>query len=373
MIIQDGPTGLAQGVEAALAVAGRGAERARTRYRLDSGTARALVAAGFARHFVPARWGGAAGGFETLVDAVLDLSGACTAAAWCATLYAAHGRLAGYLPEQGQADLWAHSPDVLIAGAGLAPSGRAEAVPGGWRLSGEWGFVSGVDHAQWVLLAAWTQARAGLEHRVFAVPRGDLLIRDTWRGLGMRGTGSNTVVLADVLVPAHRTVPMAELAAARPPAAGRARCHQVPYRMVATLLFTTPIVGAATAAMTAWSAPPPGRVLDLQRELTRAATELRSARLLLGHAAARADLAAPGERAVAENLRDTSLTADLCVTAVDRLCQLTGGVLPADQDPVQRARQDVHTAAGHTALECEAASARYSDGFFDWDAAGGCC
>ncbi len=38
------------------------------------------------------------------------------------------------------------------------------------------------------------------------VPRGDIEIDDTWRVLGMRGTGSKDVVAHGVFVPAYRTI-----------------------------------------------------------------------------------------------------------------------------------------------------------------------
>ncbi|EST26926.1 hypothetical protein M878_26350, partial [Streptomyces roseochromogenus subsp. oscitans DS 12.976] len=183
--------------------------------RLSPELAAEITAAGFPAHFVPRRWGGAAAGFRQLVDAVAALGEECVATAWCAALYAAHGRLAAYLPERGQRELWDTSPDVRIAAAVVPPAGRAVPEGEGWRISGEWHYASGVDHADWVLVAVRVEGAdgGGSEVRCFAVPRRELVIKDSWHSLGLRGTGSNTVVAggAGVLVPRHRSFTLADL------------------------------------------------------------------------------------------------------------------------------------------------------------------
>ena len=58
------------------------------------------------------------------------------------------------------------------------PNGTAEAIAGGYRLSGRWGFASGCDHAQWICSAR----REGLRHAAGAdVPRADQPGRDRRR------------------------------------------------------------------------------------------------------------------------------------------------------------------------------------------------
>ncbi|MER7912639.1 acyl-CoA dehydrogenase family protein, partial [Streptomyces sp. NPDC096068] len=91
------------------------AARVEEERRLTAEIAGALSRAGFARHFVPERWGGGAGTFGHLLDASAELAETCASTAWCATLFAAHGRLAAYLPEEGRRDLWGASPDVRVA------------------------------------------------------------------------------------------------------------------------------------------------------------------------------------------------------------------------------------------------------------------
>ncbi|MER5887820.1 oxidoreductase [Streptomyces sp. NPDC001941] len=355
--VADGPDRLGPLLDAAR----RDARDAEDRRRLDGRVARAVVEAGFPRHFVPTRWGGAAGSFARLLADASAVAEACASTGWCAALYAAHGRLAAYLPEQGQRDLWADGPDVRVAASIVPAQGRASAVPGGWRLDGEWRTASGVDHAEWVLLASWTPGPEGVrEHRVFAVPRADVAVRDSWDSVGLRGSGSNSVGADGVFAPAHRSFTLGTLLRPRPDAA---RCHRVPYPMVAGPIFAAPVLGAARAGLRAWSAEhaagspaQPGQALLL----ARASAGIHAAGLLLDGTAVRADRGDITPLAVAENRRDAATAAAMCREAVDELFHASGMRGQSPGSPVQRAWRDVTTAAGHGALGLDAAATAYA-------------
>jgi two-component flavin-dependent monooxygenase len=321
----------------------------------------ALAEAGFARHLVPGQWGGAAGGFVPLVAAAAAVGEACPATAWCAVLFAAHGRIAAYLPEPAQREIWGQGPDTLIAASVMPPAGQATAVAGGWLLRGEWGRASGVDFADWVLVACPVSGGAGDTVRIFAVPVGDCLVRDTWRTVGMRGTGSNNLTLDDVFVPAHRTVELADLRHTRHPA--RARCHNIPYTLVAALMFASPLVGAARGAVADWISTGAARLAsdpDARQALARSSAEVLAAGLLLREAAGRADQGAVDATIVAENRRDAAVTAQLCVSAVDRLFSARGSQGLAEDDAVQRRWRDIHAAASHATLRLATAAYAYA-------------
>jgi alkylation response protein AidB-like acyl-CoA dehydrogenase len=49
---------------------------------------------------------------------------------------------------------------------------------------------------------------------------GDIAIEDVWHSDGMRATGSNDVVITDVLVPGHRLVRVSDLYTGTAPGAG---------------------------------------------------------------------------------------------------------------------------------------------------------
>ncbi|MFG3288752.1 oxidoreductase [Streptomyces sp. NPDC048179] len=334
--------------------------RAEEQRRLTPEVAAAITAAGFPRHFVPGRWGGAAGEFGALVTGVAEVAEACGSTAWCAALYAAHGRLAAYLPAEGQREVWERGPGARIAAAVVPPQGRAVAEGDGWRLDGEWRPASGVDHADWVLLASWTPGGAEPEHRIFAVPRSELSVLDTWHTSGLRGTGSNTVVADGVRVPGHRSF---TLDAQLRPQPGAARCHTVPFPMVAALLFAAPLLGIARGALRTWirertaaASPHPAT----HTVLSRASAHIHGAGLLLGGAAERADHAEITALAVAENRRDATAAAALCREAVDELYRAGGLRAQSPDHPVQRAWRDATAAAGHATLDPDAAARAYA-------------
>lgn len=345
----------------------------------------ALTGAGFIRHFVPRRWGGTEGTYRELVDRTAALGDACASAAWCAGLYAAHGRFAAYLPEQGQRDLWGSGPDIRIAAGLTPPTGTAVPVDGGWRLDGEWACVSGGEHADWVLLAAVERApdpparsretgrSAPLVARVCALPARDITLLDTWDSIGLRGTGSNTVVVNGAWVPGHRTLPLADLFAGRP-GPGRAHCHTIPAMLGGPSLLAAVALGAARhalAAWTDWATRPALHGAPLETDvaaryaLARSAAEADAARLLLEAAADRADSTDPADapalaQAVASNRRDSAVATDLLVTAVERLFR-TGGIHSRERGgELQRCWRDVHTIAAHGALRLESAADAYA-------------
>ncbi|MFC6596831.1 oxidoreductase [Kitasatospora paranensis] len=338
-------------------------------YGLAAEAALATTRAGFARHFVPARFGGAEGTFGDLVAASARLAEGCTSAAWWAGLQAAHGRLAAFLPERGQEEIWRDCPDVPIAAALVPPAGSLTRTSDGVAVQGRWRSVSGVANADWVLLAVPHPDALPGDFTVVAVERRALTVHETWRSNGLRGTGSHDVALpVPVAVPAHRCVRFMDIVrqSAEP---GRARCHRVPPRLVAGLAFAAPAVGAARSALRAWVGPPAGgqpggraRPLSPARGevLARASAEIDIAGTLLEQAAARADEGPVDEQVVARNLRDVALAVESAVAAVERLFRTAGVAAQQEDSVLQRAWRDVHTLGAHGALDWEAAAAEYA-------------
>ncbi|MFF3347674.1 acyl-CoA dehydrogenase family protein [Streptomyces sp. NPDC002779] len=356
-------------------IAARHSEEAEAARRLSPQVVHAVRDAGFARHFVPLAHGGTAGGFTELTSAVFRVGEGCTSAAWAASLAAYAGRYAAFLPERGQAEIWAAGPDALLAAA-LMPSGTARRVDGGWRLSGEWKYISGVHFADWALACAPVPDEPSAdpegrpEVRYFAVPRDDFTIADSWYSVGMRGTGSDTLVLSDVFVPGHRTLARSAVHAGRAPASD-ARCHIVPMYAVNALPFAAPLVGAVRGAMRAWVERTGSRVdrrgravremPSAQVSLARSAAEADAAELLVRRTAAVADgteSPAEGEAAV-RGARDLALAVELLVSAVDRVFRSSGTSGQSSTDPVQRFWRDVNSAASHVALSFESTGAAY--------------
>lgn len=344
--------------------------------RLDADVMKSVVDAGFARHFVPSRVGGTQGTFTELTRAVAVVGQGCPAAAWCASVIATIGRAAAYLPADGWAEVWADGPDAVLAGS-LTPSGTAEPMAGGWRLSGRWSYISAVDFADWALVTALLPGGDRSAARVFAVPRHAFQVLDTWDTVGMQATGSNTVLIDGVSVPAARSFRREDLFSGQA-MDSTAHAHAVPLPAVNGLAFAAPILGAARGTLDTWRTAVAGRLRSVvpgawgrsrtSYDLTvaRAAGEIDAAELLLERTSAIGDRGGditPLE--VARNLRDCSLAVDLLVTAVDRLFATAGTSAQVATSPIQRFWRDVHSAASHVLLLFEPAATAYAAQLID--------
>lgn len=343
------------------------AEAARTP---DRDVIDAVVAAGFARHFVPRSFGGSGGTFAELKDAAVIIGAACPATAWCAVLAALMTRTAGHLPIEGQQQLWGPSPDVLVSG-GVTPRGTADPVAEGWLLSGIWPLVTASDHADWALLAAMVLDGGEQTVRVFLVPQAKIRVDPTWDDVGMCATGSHTVTVDQVFVPAWMSFPFSCLTEVEAPAADEDG-HAVPMLAVNSLVFCLPMLGAARGALDHWSriispklvchsGRPDAALIHLSEVYARSSSEIDAADLVLNRIVCLVDSTTnitPAE--VSRNQRDCAFAADLMVGAVDRLIRSSGSSGHSTRLVLQRLWRDIHTAGAHAALQFGPAAATYA-------------
>ncbi|MFD2419042.1 acyl-CoA dehydrogenase family protein [Amycolatopsis pigmentata] len=154
------------------------------------------------------------GGFElpvattmTLIERLARIDGPTAWIVW--NLNAGFG--AAFLSEASVERIWANGPDPMVAHS--SQPGYLVASENGFRLSGEWKLVSGVDSAQWLGLLALVleggqprMTESGPDWRFCVVPRSSVTVRDTWHSTAMRGTNSNTVTVEDLPVDADMMV-----------------------------------------------------------------------------------------------------------------------------------------------------------------------
>ena len=135
------------------------------------------------------------------------------------------------------------NPDALTATL-FRLGGTATQVPGGYRLTeGVGRFASGIDHAEWLVVGSQLrQANGGEEPYFFILHRDDFRIVDDWDVVGMRGTGSKSVIVEDAFVPAHRAVSLKDMLAGTTPGG---KLHGKPlYRLPFSYVAPFSIVGA---------------------------------------------------------------------------------------------------------------------------------
>ena len=169
----------------------------------------------------PRRHGGPELRYDVVLETANILARGDGSAAWVWAVTGVHDLFVAYYPEAAQREYWAE--DGTLSASAFAPTGKVAPAPGGWTLTGRWGFCSGIDHARWLLLGA----AAGMlssnpllpDIRYVMLPAGDVRIIDDWHVLGLRGTGSKSVACEGVFVPEHRMVAASDLVAGTSPGA----------------------------------------------------------------------------------------------------------------------------------------------------------
>ncbi len=159
----------------------------------------------------PRRFGGHQQSFVTFSRVIEILAEGCAASAWVYAVLAEHQWIIACMSERAQVDIWGDDP-LAVAASSLAPRETARTTPGGWRLSGRFPFSSGCLNAQWAIIGARCEDAAGnLATRYMLIPMSEIEIVDDWEVLGLRGTGSRTLVLDDVFIPTHRSILLRDL------------------------------------------------------------------------------------------------------------------------------------------------------------------
>ncbi len=193
----------------------RRAAETETGRRLSAELLGQLKAAGVFRMFVPESHGGM--GLDLLSGmAVLEtLARADGATGWTCMIGSEGPHLFALLPPAEFDNIYAAGPDVILGG-GFNPQGQARVEGDGFRVTGRWGFASGSEHCDWlfgncVVLEADGSVRPGPAPGVPAT-RGmlfrptDVRIVDTWRVLGLRGTGSHDIAVEHLAVPEKHSI-----------------------------------------------------------------------------------------------------------------------------------------------------------------------
>jgi 3-hydroxy-9,10-secoandrosta-1,3,5(10)-triene-9,17-dione monooxygenase len=346
--------------------------------RIPDETMRDLHEAGFFRMLQPRRWGGLEVHPNTFFDVQIEVAKGCSSTAWVLGVVAVHNWQLALFPLEAQQDVWGEDDQVLISSS-YAPTGKAERVEGGYRLSGRWSFSSGVDHCGWAFLGAFAPVEAGQppDMRTFLVPLREAVIEDTWHTFALKGTGSKDVVLDGVFVPEHRTHRMSDGFRCKNPGheSNPAPLFRLPFGQVFVRSVSTTAIGIAEAAVEFYREVTAVKVgasdgkaaADepmAQLTLARAASTVEQLKLVLHRnfeqmmVMAEAGVAIPIEQRVAWRW-DSADAVSRAVEVVDDLFTLCGGRALFLESPMHRFFLDVHGARAHYANRPEAVGRNY--------------
>jgi 3-hydroxy-9,10-secoandrosta-1,3,5(10)-triene-9,17-dione monooxygenase len=181
--------------------------------RIPDETIEDLQAAGLFRAVVPKRFGGYEVDFKYIPQIFRELGRGCTSSAWTMGFLIYHNFQFAHFSERAQQDVWGERGYTMAPGQ-VMPSGLAVPVDGGFELSGRWGYATGIQHGDWMLLSAPIEDGEILR---FFLPVSDFTILDTWHVAAMRATGSHGVTLENTFVPEHRSIRVADLRSGKAP------------------------------------------------------------------------------------------------------------------------------------------------------------
>ena len=161
----------------------------------------------------PRAVGGAEADPLTFLRVVDEVSYADGSAGWCTMIGGCYAIFGGMLPPEGAREIFG-DPATISAGNFRPDKGVAEAIDGGYRVSGRWELASGSSHAGWYIAGAMlvqdgapvTGPDGRPVMREFFFPASEARVIDTWESTGLRGTASHDYEVLDVFVPEHRTL-----------------------------------------------------------------------------------------------------------------------------------------------------------------------
>ncbi|WP_439378343.1 3-hydroxy-9,10-secoandrosta-1,3,5(10)-triene-9,17-dione monooxygenase oxygenase subunit [Amycolatopsis lexingtonensis] len=344
---------------------------------------KALQETGFFKMLQPKSFGGLETDPVSFYTAVKLIASACGSTGWVASILGVHPWHVALFDQQAQQEVWGEDEDVRISSS-YAPMGKAEVVDGGYRLSGRWSFSSGSGHCTWVLLGgpAFSGGKP-VDFCTYLLPIADYTIVDVWDTVGLRGTGSNDIVVEDVFIPQHRALSFIATSKCKVPgqAVNPGPLYRLPYGSVHPSTITAPIIGMAQGAYDAH--------VEHQRKRVRAAyageqsKEDPFAKVRIAEAASEIDAAWLQLTRNIEELyelakREERLPADLrlrvrrdqvrgterAISAIDRLFENSGGRAIQRGTPIQRFWRDAHAGRVHAANDAERAYVMFGTGAF---------
>lgn len=359
------------------------APRCEAAWQVPEETVEQFRQTGLHKTLMPAAYGGYEMGFSAMLDTSFAIGKVCASSAWVCGLYMVHTWLGGLFPPEAQDEMWGEDPGAFISGS-YAPIGKTTAVEGGYRLTGRFPFSSGSPGAAWNLCGAMLpNGPEGKPAPAFAlVPKADYKIDwESWRPVGLGGTGSFDVIVDDAFVPSHRVVLFSDAVGGttRGADANTNPLYRISLLTAVPFALAMPAVGAAAGALERFVDE--NRVRDthgavvlggkkiaefqtIQKRVGEAAARIDACRLVAQHAidAAESEVRNDGATSMEIRLagrRAQSFVASEAKTAIDLIFDAAGGRCLQQDHPLQRAWRDVAAVNHHISLNFDAVMSMY--------------
>ncbi len=183
------------------------APRIESQYELSVDVLDAMHGAGLFRLLLPRVYGGYQLRPSDYVRCVEAIAEGDPSTAWCMNQGSGCSMAAAYLSPAVAHEVWDDPRAVLAWGQG--PGARAVRADGGWKVTGTWTFVSGAHHATWLGAMAPCFEADGTPirrpdgrpwERTMLIRQGQTRLLETWKVVGLRGTGSDSYKLDGLFV-----------------------------------------------------------------------------------------------------------------------------------------------------------------------------
>jgi len=176
--------------------------------RHTAGLDQKFTEAGFYRMLQPRRFGGYAFDMRTFWRVMLAVAEGDAGTAWGLCLGAHHAQgLGAWFPEQGQIELFGPTGNFKCPHR-AAPMGTATPADGGYVVTGQWDYCSGVGYATHFMGNTLVPGRESEGPLTICTPIENVTVIPDWGNgaiIGMNSSGSNSVRAENVFVPEHRT------------------------------------------------------------------------------------------------------------------------------------------------------------------------
>ncbi|MFC0431925.1 hypothetical protein [Kutzneria buriramensis] len=354
--------------------------------RLPADTVRVIDESQVSRLWTASAYGGFETDVRTLSEVTKALSHYCPSTSWVVNNINGSNLLAARFPRTARDEVFGDNPGAKLASVFAAP-GKVVRTDGGYLLSGRWPYASGILHDDWAILSALERDAAGDVVRPVSVlvPTADVAIDDTWHTVGMRATGSHTVVAEETFVPEHRVIPIdVQLGRENATDVMVPPLFRSPAVAAMAVICASVVVGIGQAARAFVVDRAPGRGIaptcytsqpdsrTFVSALGRTALTIDAAELHVDRAADVIDAAAAAAIPLPESeLRrirgDVGQAVNLVTVALDELMWAHGAASFAESNPLQQFWRDANTAARHAVLNPYVGRELYGGAFFGLD------
>jgi alkylation response protein AidB-like acyl-CoA dehydrogenase len=313
---------------------------------------KALKAAGLVEAAVPVELGGRGAEIAELCDMIRIIAQGCGSTGLAFSMHThqvaipawrwRHQKVAAVEPLLKRI---AAEKIILLSSGGsdwIGGSGKAEKVEGGYRITARKVFTSGAEAGDVLMTGAILDGEpAKVLHFGVPMKAPEVTVIDTWRTLGMRGTGSNDVAIDGLFIPD------AGVALAR----NAGEWHPL-FQIISTIAF--PLIYAAYLGVAesardiaidmAKKKPANQYAISLAGRMD---TSLRAAQIAHRHMIATVEQNAPSAQSVNEAMMGRVLVAEHVIKAVELALELAGGAGFYRANGLERRFRDIQGARFH--------------------------